>query len=160
VAIDDTIKVTWVAPDNGGSPITGYTVVFRHSDGVTVSTQLDHCDASQSAIFTVTECAVPAAVLNAAPFSLPWGTEVFAQVSAYNLYGESSLSTFGGGGIIVRVPDAPINLAENYSDRSPTTLGFTWQDGSENGGLQVEDYRLSFAETGGVFSVVASGIVT
>ena len=78
VAVDDTIKVTWVAPDDGGSPITGYTVVFRHSDGVSVSTQLDHCDASQSEIFTVTVCTVPAAILNAAPFNLPWGTEAFA----------------------------------------------------------------------------------
>jgi len=34
----DDVIVTWVKPDNGGSPITGYTVSFRQSDDVTFTT--------------------------------------------------------------------------------------------------------------------------
>lgn len=30
----DYVEVTWVAPDNGGSPITGYVVKFRQDDAI------------------------------------------------------------------------------------------------------------------------------
>jgi hypothetical protein len=46
---------------------------------------------------------------------LAWGTEVYAKVSASNIYGNSGLSLAGNGGILVSVPDAPVNLDENYS---------------------------------------------
>ena len=59
---------------------------------------------------------------------------------ATNVYGDSVTSLPGNGGIIVRIPDKPIGLAENYADRTPTTLGLTWANGSENGGLVVLDY--------------------
>lgn len=71
---------------------------------------------------------------------MPWGTEVYAKLIATNVYGDSGLSLAGNGGTIVRVPDKPINLAENYSDRTPTTIGMTWADGVDNGGLNVIDY--------------------
>lgn len=48
-----------------------------------------------------------------APFNLALGQQVFVQIIAYNIYGNSSLSTLGGGAIIVSVPDAPLNLANN-----------------------------------------------
>lgn len=31
----DDVTVTWVAPDNGGSPITSYTVTLRTVDDIT-----------------------------------------------------------------------------------------------------------------------------
>jgi hypothetical protein len=31
------VVITWVAPDNGGSAISGYKVLIRQSDGVTYS---------------------------------------------------------------------------------------------------------------------------
>ena len=93
-------------------------------------------------------------MFNLSPFSLPWGTEVFAKVKATNVYGDSDYSELGGGGIIVRVPDSPVNLSENYSERTPSTIGLTWTDGAENGGLQILDYRLSLAEVGKSFQVV------
>lgn len=33
--IDNSIVIDWVAPDDGGSPITSYVIVIRQSDGVT-----------------------------------------------------------------------------------------------------------------------------
>lgn len=51
----------------------------------------------------------------------------------------------GNGGNIITEPYAPVNLVEDYSQRTPATLGFTWEDGSENGGIPVLDYRINFA---------------
>lgn len=34
-SIDNSIVIDWVAPDDGGSPITSYVIVIRQSDGVT-----------------------------------------------------------------------------------------------------------------------------
>lgn len=42
----DDVTISWVAPDNGGSPITSYRVILRTSDGVTFLEQTLYCDAS------------------------------------------------------------------------------------------------------------------
>jgi hypothetical protein len=42
--------ITWVAPFNGGSPITSYTILIRQSDGVSYSTELTSCDGSSSSV--------------------------------------------------------------------------------------------------------------
>lgn len=115
--------VTWSAPDNGGSPITGYTVTVRQSDSATYSTELTNCDASSS---TTTTCTIPVTVLRASPFSLSWGSSVYAKVLATNIYGNSQVSSEGNGAIITTTPDAPIDLAENTSLRTKSTLGLTW----------------------------------
>jgi hypothetical protein len=41
------------------------------------------------------------------------------------------------------VPDKPVELAEYYLDRSASTLGLTWVDGEDPGGLPVLDYRIT-----------------
>jgi hypothetical protein len=83
---------------------------------------------------------------------------VFAKVVATNIYGSSVESNLGGGGTIVRVPDAVLDLEEVYADRTPTTLGMKWLDGPENGGLTVQDYQVNIAELGGEFSVFETGV--
>jgi hypothetical protein len=80
---------------------------------------------------------------------LAWGSDIYAKLIATNFYGDSDLSEAGNGGVIVRVPDKPLNLDEVYSERTPTTLGLSWIDGSENGGLPVLDYQVNRAEVGG-----------
>ena len=84
--------------------------------------------------------------LRAAPFELPWGSEVFAKLVAKNAYGESPESDAGGGAIMVGVPDAPTQLKEDFSERGKTTLGLLWSDGASNGGLEIIDYKLSFKQ--------------
>jgi|688.fasta_scaffold1751971_2 hypothetical protein len=39
----DDVVISWLAPDNGGSAITGYKVTVRQSDA-TFTTDLVHCD--------------------------------------------------------------------------------------------------------------------
>ena len=58
------------------------------------------------------------------------------------------------------MPDAPTSLTEDEALRSSTTLGFTWSDGSHNGGQTVESYRIQQRVVGGSFSVVASGVTS
>jgi len=106
------VIITWSAPDNGGSPITGYTVTIGQSDLTTYSTELTHCDSSSS---TTTTCTIPVTVLRASPFSLSWGSSVYAKVLASNIYGNSLVSSEGNGAIITTTPDAPINLTEDYT---------------------------------------------
>jgi hypothetical protein len=64
-----------------------------------------------------------------APFVLPWSSEVWVKVSVTNLYGTSELSDEGNGAVIYAVPDAPVNVQENYADRTGSTLGIIWEDG-------------------------------
>lgn len=92
-------------------------------DQVTFSQELTYCD-GQSVV--TTQCLIPAAVLNASPFDLTWGSDVYAKITATNLYGDSFVSLIGNGGTIVTIPNKPINLIENYPDRTPTALGLQW----------------------------------
>jgi hypothetical protein len=94
----DVITVTWSAPDDGGSPITGYEVTFRENDAATYSVETSNCDMSLS---LETTCVVPVAAVRASPFSLDWGSSVFVRVSAINVYGLSEASSEGNGAVIV-----------------------------------------------------------
>ena len=108
-------------------------------------TDLTNCDGSNPTIISALSCSIPTIVLNASPYNLPWGTDVYAKVLASNIYGSSPLSVSGHGGIMVRIPDSPINLSENTSLRNATTLAIIWNDGSNNGGLPIIDYRILIA---------------
>jgi len=58
-------------------------------------------------------CTIPISVLKATPFSIDWGRSIFARITATNVYGNSVVSPAGNGAIILTVPDAPTNLANN-----------------------------------------------
>ena len=73
-----------------------------------------------------TTCTIPAAVLHEAPFSLAWGTPVYAKFFATNIKGDSLYSEIGNGGTIITIPFKPVNLVEDYTERTPTTLGLAW----------------------------------
>jgi hypothetical protein len=61
-------------------------------------------------VVTNMNCSIPLSTLTAAPFNLVLGQIIYVKIIAYNAYGYSTESTIGGGVVIVRVPDAPINL--------------------------------------------------
>lgn len=48
--------------------------------------------------------------LTIAPYNLPWGSSVFADVLATNIIGSSGTSLEGNGAIILITPDSPRNL--------------------------------------------------
>jgi Fibronectin type III domain len=133
--------------------------LIRQADAVTHSTALTNCDGTQTIIRDNSQCTIPVAILKASPFSLPWGANVHAKIVATNIYGDSGKSLPGSGPYITTNPDPPINLVERYSDRSPTTLGLTWQPATFTGGDVIIDFQISIAVQGGTFSVLASNLL-
>jgi hypothetical protein len=106
-----------------------------------------------------TICTIPVTALKAEPFSLPWGSHVFARVRATNKYGSSADSSDGNGAMITTNPDRPINLREVYASRAPTTIGLIWEPAAFTGGDIIIDYRVNIAVQGQSFTVIASGLL-
>ena len=66
------VVISWAAPANGGSAITGYDVEIRHSDGTTFTTYAGYI------VSTAVSCTVPISVLKATPYNLANGASVYA----------------------------------------------------------------------------------
>lgn len=85
-----------------------------------------------------------------------------AIVQASNSYGSSAFSSDGNGAVILTVPDAPTNLQELTTNKSPTTIGLQWLNGTNTGGSSVLDYSLMWDS--GVpangFTTLLTGIIT
>ena len=96
----------------------------------------------------LTSCVIPVSALRASPYSLNWGTSVFAKVIATNSYGDSLESDAGNGAIITTTPDVPTDVAEVYAQRTKSTLGLSWVAPVFTGGDVIEDYRVNIAEQG------------
>jgi hypothetical protein len=82
------------------------------------------------------------------------------QVIAYNIYGNSVVSSVGNGAIILTYPDAPLSLAEAFAQRTATALGLTWSQGAANGGTPVIDFTISYAANLGSLQVLAANVLT
>ena len=123
----DTVEITWLTPVTNGSPITSYRVTLRQSDGVTFTEDIANCDGSLSAIVSSQSCQVPIAAIIESPYSLVWGSSVFANIVAINLYGESASSQPGNGAIILTNPDAPVSLTNLPGITDSVQIGITWQ---------------------------------
>jgi hypothetical protein len=92
------------------------------------------------------------------PLDLSWGSSIYATVLAYNFYGDSIVSDAGNGAVIITYADAPIDLAEDISQRTSTSITFTWSEGLINGGSSVTDYRITYDNAVGVFEDLADGV--
>lgn len=87
---------------------------------------------------------MPTSSLLAPPFNLPWGSSIYVTITATNLYGTSDVSNQGNGAVILTIPDAPLNLANNAGLTSAQQTGLTWSQGLSNGGTPVISYSLFF----------------
>lgn len=153
------VIVTWSTPDNGGSSITSYLVKARHQDGATYSVLT--CTQGSADVVSLRTCTVPISQLIASPFSLVYGTSVFARITALNVYGSSVESTGGNGAIILTIPDAPVSLANNPDVTTGSQIKISWAQGSSNGGTAVIDFTISYKVTdGGSYSVIASAVTS
>jgi hypothetical protein len=95
---------------------------------------------------TATICTIPVTTLRTTPYSLEWGSNVYAKVIATNAYGNSDESLAGNGAIITTTPDVPTLVAEVYADRTKSTLGLSWTAPAFTGGDVIIDYRINIAE--------------
>lgn len=146
--------ITWVAPNDGGSPITGYRVKIRESQG-TLTEDSTNCGMTQSTSLT---CSIPLATLQAAPYLLTWGDSVFASVIAINTYGDSLESDQGNGGLITTSPDPPTALVEVYAERTRSSLGLAWTAPTFTGGDVILDYRVNYREKAGTWAILAQNV--
>jgi hypothetical protein len=124
------VLISWIPGSSGGSAITGYRVLIRQSDETTYSLDLTNCDGASASVISSTSCLVPILALRSAPFSLAWGSSVYVQVVAYNVYGDSATSAAGNGAIILTIPDSPVNLEEVTASRTASQLSFKWTPGA------------------------------
>lgn len=84
----DTVRIDWFVTDDMGSPINKYNVYIKKQDG-TFSLELNDCDATDPTIVGDRKCTVLVSTLKNAPFSLEWGSSIFAKVVAINDYDRS-----------------------------------------------------------------------
>jgi hypothetical protein len=76
------VIVTWTAPNNNGSPITGYKIYLQGSGGSYIE-EATHCPSS-STLVTARSCTIPLTSLIATPYSLSLGDSVYAKIIASN----------------------------------------------------------------------------
>lgn len=155
-----SIVTSWTEPYDGGNTIYAYKVLFEEAGGQ-FSQSLATCDGqTDSDIVTSTSCSVPSVTFTQAPYSHTWGTNIRAKVIAINLKGESFESDVGSGGIILRIPDKPINVQDDPAVTNSVQIGLTWDDGANNGGSAVIDYRvLSNGGAGITFTTLETNIL-
>ena len=154
-----TLRVSWTAPSDQGSALLGYKIVIRTSDTAVYAEDLTNCNGQNADILSRAYCDVPIASLrSSAVYNLPWGASVWAKVTAYNKYGNSEESPEGNGARILTIPDAPVSLTETVSQRSATSITFTWLAGAKNGGDPVLDYRVNTDNSNGVWIVLKSNL--
>jgi hypothetical protein len=71
-----------------------------------------YCNPTPTTVVSNMFCSIPVLVLQSSPYSLTWGSSVYAMITATNVKGNST-SDAGNGAIIVTIPDAPLNLADD-----------------------------------------------
>ncbi len=85
-------------------------------------------------------CTIPVTSLKSSPFSLEWGSSVFAKVVAINSYGNSLISSEGNGAVITTTPDVPISLAEDTLLKTKSSISLVWSPAAFTGGATIIDY--------------------
>lgn len=82
-----------------------------------------------------------------------------AVVTATNVYGESDESSPGNGASILQVPSAPVDLAFDPLITTASVIGLTWNNGLSTGGSPILDYRVTYDQSTGIETVLASGVL-
>ena len=102
---------------------------------------------------------MPISSLKSEPYSLPWGSSVYAKVLAMNLVGLSEFSDIGNGAIILTTPEAPQLLQNNVAITNKDQIGLTWYEPLNNAGTPVIDYRIWYAIQTEVYQVLEVNLV-
>jgi hypothetical protein len=114
--------------------------MIRHGDGINYSTELTTCNGSNSAIVSALSCTVPVNLLRTSPFSLEWGSSIWAKITVTNIIGTTAYSAPGNGAIMLTSSDAPLELKNVPEITTGSQIGLIWTDGLVSGGAPVEDY--------------------
>ena len=136
---NESLRVSWPAPFDGGSPITEYTVQWTDSGGTFGTNE----GTTTSPSFTIT--------------GLTNGDEYDARVIATNVNGSSDPSAVVSGipAIIItppptlQPPGPPTSVVVTAGNEE---LLVTWAAPSNNGGATVTSYVVQWTESGGSFT--------
>lgn len=144
-----------------GSAITSYKIYIQTSV-LSFAEEITYCDGTDATIVLDTECSIPVSVLLLPPYNMVDGTPVNVKITATNILGESAESDIGGGAVIFipLIPDAPVNLINNGDLTNKVRASFTWQNGADDGGKPVLDYRVSYDQGGIDWVVLTSTLST
>jgi YVTN family beta-propeller protein len=124
---DQHVMLTWTAPaDDGGSPITDYTVEYRATGTTTWTTQSAGTTTSATVI------------------GLTNGTSYDLKVSATNSKGTGTASATGTA-TPATVPDAPTGLTATPGDQQ---VMLTWTAPANDGGSPITGYTIEYRVTG------------
>jgi hypothetical protein len=157
----NNILIDWQAPSTDslhdyGTAITGYRILIQSSDTIEFYEDLVNCDGSNPAIVSSTSCEIPMSTLQGTPFMLNLGQSVYAKVAAVNEINSSPNSVPGNGASITLsfVPDAPVNLLRNELLTTRSQISLSWEAGASNGGQPILDYRVSYDQAAGIWTIL------
>ena len=142
-------QVSWAAPGDNGAAVTAYRVLVRKGDGG-LTEDLTYCDGADPAVRAAGYCLIPMAALRAAPYSLPAGALVAAQVQAANLKGWGALSPLNTAGAVCETepvaPAAPTRVEASTDDTRVTVSWPALTTDAERGGpsATVTSYELQW----------------
>lgn len=137
-----------------------YTIVIQHKDGITYSEDTTLCDGSLTETMDSRRCTIPSETFTLDPILLEWGDSVYIKVLATNIKGSGLFSLPGNGGIILRVPDVPVNLRDMPDVTTGFQIGLEWDEGANNGGTPVIDFSLAYAVVGNDYDTFEVGVTT
>ena len=140
--IGSQLTISWEAPFDSGSPLTGYKVFILASSGNFIEESV-YCENNAERLVS-RECTMPTSLLVQEPYLLALGDSVFAKVLAINFYGEGEQSNSGNGATCVLEPTKPINLQNNGLETSETQIGFSWEPGVSTGGRPILDWTIYY----------------
>jgi hypothetical protein len=140
-----SVTVTWLAPDNGGSAITGYKVLMNGGGSSTVFTDITSSGTLNNTTRTFTT-----------PTSLTTGTTYQFKVVATNAVGDSVESPQSLNIMAAIVPTVPLNLAKFAATSSSITV--SWVAPTNTGGTPLTGYNVYC--NGGGASATFTQIVT
>ena len=144
------VKISWTAPADNHATIDAYQILIADSTGAFVEDTAS-CDGSTSAVVSGLQCLIPMTSLWAAPFSLPQGATVQAQILAHNDRGWSGASTANSAGAEVEVVPHQMAAVARGSATSDTAVVIDWTAlaSPANGGTAVLGYALYTDDAGG-----------
>jgi hypothetical protein len=155
----DSVRIDWTIPYDGSSPITKYLVELKAIDG-TWAEEIVNCNGQMTHVINDHSCRVLISDLIKAPYHLPWGSSVYARVTATNIKGDSVLGAEGNSAVILTVPDAPTSLQNVPTLLTSDQVGLLWYEGTENGGSEVINYNILYGEATGTYNSEIGGVQT
>ena len=135
------IIIEWSPAHDGGDPITDYKVYWDNAEGLTFTSIADSTNGQSNLIRSL--------ALDGSDF----GKSYYFKICAVNGLGEGETSD---PFLVVAAtkPDAPIQLKRDDYLSSREIIAFSWSQGSGNGGSSIIDYRVSFDQGVGIWTVI------